>query len=326
MQNFSEQEVNELEDTSKISTTNTNTKKQFDNNNIDFNIDSPKKLNNEKLKDVLLKPENEKIKKTDTEINILSESEDLINTEEIDLSNIKYDEIVKKHKKEIYKQTAFNLFEKEKCKYVNFKEVDLRQYISEISKIWRNMDDKQREKYVILSNIALKQYEESLNGEELKIYKFLTNKKKRPSSNKKPKKIKNNLKKLKQRTPRKPKKEIEVLSLDEDSEINTDSGDLNNTSMHKTYKNKNKQNIKNQKNKKGKSKTNLINENIEELKENHKENNKIKKKRNNSSFLEMKEEANPENFNQYFNSVVMPFIVNSYQFMKNNMTITNINK
>ena len=326
MQNFSEQEVNELEDTSKISTTNTNTKKQFDNNNIDFNIDSPKKLNNEKLKDVLLQPENEKIKKTDTEINILSESEDLKDTEEIDLSNIKYDEIVKKHKKEIYKQTAFNLFEKEKCKYVNFKEVDLRQYISEISKIWRNMDDKQREKYVILSNIALKQYEESLNGEELKIYKFLTNKKKRPSSNKKPKKIKNNLKKLKQRTPRKPKKEIEVLSLDEDSEINTDSGDLNNTSMHKTEKNKNKQNIKNQKNKKGKRKTNFINENIEELKENDKENNKIKKKRNNSSFLEMKEEANPENFNQYFNSVVMPFIVNSYQFMKNNMTITNINK
>ena len=45
----------------------------------------------------------------------------------------------------------FNFFEKEKCKNVDFKKVNVRIYISNISAQWEKMSDKEKEPYVKLS-------------------------------------------------------------------------------------------------------------------------------------------------------------------------------
>ena len=315
-----DQDATEIENTSQKSNSHNNTKKQSENENIEPIKPIPKKLDHEKLKEVLkdlLEPKIQESKNIESEIDIASESEDQkvieLIPEEIDLNNSKYDEIVKKHKKALFKITAFNIFEKEKCKNVNFKEIDLRQYISGISKIWRSMDDKKKEKYVKMSNEAKEEYEKTLSGEELKIFKALNNKRKKSYSTKKTKKIKNfSLNKLKKLKPRKAKKEIEVLTLDEDSDVKMDSVDLCETTFYKKDKNKNKQNQKNKKEK--------IKNDFDEAKED--EESSINNIKNNQNILQMKDEMRPETFNLYLNSVLMPFIADSYQFLKNNISIT----
>ena len=52
----------------------------------------------------------------------------------------------------------FNFFEKEKCKNVDFKKVNVRTYISNISAQWKKMSDKEKEPYVELSGEFKKNY------------------------------------------------------------------------------------------------------------------------------------------------------------------------
>ena len=56
----------------------------------------------------------------------------------------------------------FNFFEKEKCKNVDFKKVNVRTYISNISAQWKKMSDKEKEPCVKLSEEYKKNYLASL--------------------------------------------------------------------------------------------------------------------------------------------------------------------
>lgn len=73
----------------------------------------------------------------------------------------------------------FNFFEKEKCKNVDFKKVNVRSYISAISAQWKIMTDEEKEPYVKLSEEFKRKILESNNLEELEELKMTNKKRKR---------------------------------------------------------------------------------------------------------------------------------------------------
>ena len=70
----------------------------------------------------------------------------------------------------------FNFFEKEKCKNMDFKKVNVRSYISEISAQWKIMTDEEKAPYVKLSEDFKKKVMETNNLDDLEEMR-LSNKK-----------------------------------------------------------------------------------------------------------------------------------------------------
>jgi len=60
----------------------------------------------------------------------------------------------------------FNFFEKEKCKNIDFKKVNVRTYISNLSAQWKKMSDKEKEPYIKLSEEFKKNYLANISSED----------------------------------------------------------------------------------------------------------------------------------------------------------------
>ena len=73
----------------------------------------------------------------------------------------------------------FNFFEKEKCKNVDFKKVNVRSYISAISAQWKIMTNEEKEPYVKMSEEFKKKIMETDNLDELEELKMTNKKRKR---------------------------------------------------------------------------------------------------------------------------------------------------
>ena len=73
----------------------------------------------------------------------------------------------------------FNFFEKEKCKNMDFKKVNIRKYISDISAQWKKMTDKEKEPYVKLSEEFKKNYLANNNSEDSEEQKLISRKRRK---------------------------------------------------------------------------------------------------------------------------------------------------
>ena len=72
----------------------------------------------------------------------------------------------------------FNFFEKEKCKNINFKQVNIREFVSALSSLWKKMSDKEKEPYVKLSENYKKNLIDNYSKDNVEV-KFLNKKRKK---------------------------------------------------------------------------------------------------------------------------------------------------
>lgn len=212
----------------------------------------------------------------------------------------------------------FNFFEKEKCKNINFKQVNIREFVSALSSLWKKMSDKEKEPYVKLSENYKKNLIDNYSKDNVEV-KFLN-------------------KKRKKRTPRISKSEKdENRPMNEQKIKNNEKevkegikGDFSTTvyTTNKYYKKKGiENNIFITKNKENKDDISISVSNLKE-KENSIE---VKESENKNVINEENKEKNEEEdiknikisdntldrFNNYLHSILIPFVVKSFNFIEN---------
>ena len=172
--------------------------KEFDINNLKINLGRPKNEDEDNIDEINLSnddsEENKENSLSNNSIIDLTEGQnELIQNEENskDELNEKDKDFTpgEKKKKKIHKSRflrghcPFNFFEKEKCKNMDFKKINIRTYISQISAQWKLMSDKEKEPYVKLSEEFKKKFLSNNNIDEDEIPKLINKKRKRKKKN-----------------------------------------------------------------------------------------------------------------------------------------------
>ena len=172
--------------------------KEFDINNLTINLGKPRNEDEDNIDEINLSnddsEENKENSLSNNSIIDLTEGQNEIVQNE-DNSNDELNEKDKdftpgeKKKKKIHKSRflrghcPFNFFEKEKCKNMDFKKINIRTYISQISAQWKLMSDKEKEPYVKLSEEFKKKFLANNNIDEDDIPKLINKKRKRKKKN-----------------------------------------------------------------------------------------------------------------------------------------------
>lgn len=172
--------------------------KEFDINNLTINLGKPRNEDEDNIDEINLSnddsEENKENSLSNNSIIDLTEGQnEIVQNEEN--SNDELNEKDKdftpgeKKKKKIHKSRflrghcPFNFFEKEKCKNMDFKKINIRTYISQISAQWKLMSDKEKEPYVKLSEEFKKKFLANNNIDEDDIPKLINKKRKRKKKN-----------------------------------------------------------------------------------------------------------------------------------------------
>jgi len=174
--------------------------KEFDINNLKINLGKPKNENEDEIDEINLSnddsEENKENSLSKNSIIDLTEGQDEENLNEIneELSEKEKEKDKdftpgEKKKKKIQKSRflrghcPFNFFEKEKCKNIDFKKINIRTYISEISAQWKVMTDEEKQPYVKLSEEFKKKFLANNNIDEEDLPKLSIKKRKRKKKN-----------------------------------------------------------------------------------------------------------------------------------------------
>jgi hypothetical protein len=127
--------------------------KEKEKESFDYEIDilsdtSSLKKNNSMINNNI-KNENSNLENIDNVIDV-SEDKNSLDSKEEDKEKNSYS--IENHRnKYISGYYPFNFFEKEKCKNINFKEINFRDYVNSLSSLWKKMSDKEKEPYIKLS-------------------------------------------------------------------------------------------------------------------------------------------------------------------------------
>ena len=301
---------------------------------------------NEKLKIDLNNKKKEKEKDNEIEeINIANEENEddisisknsIIDITEVRGSDIEKDEQTNKDKDYSFSESVqkvydknkylrghcpFNFFEKEKCKNVDFKKVNVRSYISAISAQWKVMTDKEKEPYVKLSEEFKRKILASNNLDDLEEIRLSNKKRKRRqrAANKGNKNNNNNTTN---------KEEPKIIN----NNINFNNNKIENFSVYTTnryMKNKaNANKIMNETNSnENKSIENesssYVQQTIDKSENDKKENSNILDEL--SEKYKIIKKASKTKTNEYIKSVLIPFVVKSLEFL-DNLRSDNINE
>ena len=175
----------------------------------------------------------------------------------------------------------FNFFEKEKCKNIDFKKVNIRTYISNISAEWEKMSDKEKEPYVKLSDEFKNNYLAQISLDYSQKQKVISRKRRR-----------------KCRT-------IAKSNIDNNNSINNNNGNSSKSKFTQRLTN---------------NKINYNNNNSSQLESfsiyttNKYTKKKVNENNDNKNILIKNNSANK--MNEYINSVLIPFLVKSFNFIK----------
>ena len=206
----------------------------------------------------------------------------------------------------------FNFFEKEKCKNMDFKKINVRNYISTISAQWKIMTDKEKEPYVKLSEEFKRKILENNNLDDLEEMKL---------SNKKRRRRKRNANQVNKDNNN------NIINKDEpkiiNNNINFNNNKIENFSVYTTNRY-----VK----KKAKINNNEINTNENKSAENETssyiqqttEKNENDKKNINNNFLnelsdkfKILKNVSDNKTNDFIKSVLIPFVAKSLEFLNN---------
>ena len=223
------------------------------------------------------------------------------------------DDVQKKNTKNRYLRghCPFNFFEKEKCKNVDFKKVNVRSYISAISAQWKVMTDKEKEPYVKLSEDFKKKILSSNNLDDLEELK-LTNKKR-----KRKQKLMNKVNKS-NNSSNNNKEEPKIIN----NNINFNNNKIENFSVYTTNRYvKNKANkISNESN--SNENKSVENESSSYIQQTLDKSENDKKESNNNNILKdltdkykIIKNASKNKTNRFIKSVLIPFVVKSLEFL-----------
>ena len=222
------------------------------------------------------------------------------------------DDAQKKNTKNRYLRghCPFNFFEKEKCKNVDFKKVNVRSYISAISAQWKVMTDKEKEPYVKLSEDFKKKILSSNNLDDLEELKMTNKKRKRKQ------KIMNKLNKS-NNSSNNNKEEPKIIN----NNINFNNNKIENFSVYTTNRYvKNKANkISNESN--SNENKSVENESSSYVQQTLDKSENDKKESNNNILKDLTDKykiiknASKNKTNRFIKSVLIPFVVKSLEFL-----------
>ena len=215
----------------------------------------------------------------------------------------------------------FNFFEKEMCKNMNFKKINLRMYISEISAKWKTMTDKEKEPYVKLSEEFKNNYIANNGFDEFEEHKITSKKRRRRKRN-----IINNTNNNNSTNQLINPNMAEGTKIINNN-INFNNNKIDNFSVYTTNKYvKKKMNPINSlipnlneksfnENKSFENETSsYIQQTLEKSENDKKENNFISELSDKFKILKNISESQ---MNEYIKSVLIPFVVKSFEFLNN---------
>ena len=311
-------------------------------------LDADTDNDNEKLKIDLNNKKNEKDKEKENEIeeiNIANEENDedisisknsIIDITELKGSDIEKDDqtnnkdkdysfsesVQKNYTKSRYLRghCPFNFFEKEKCKNVDFKKVNVRSYISAISAQWKVMTDKEKEPYVKLSEEFKRKILSSNNLDDLEEIRLSNKKRKRKQKviNRGNKSNNNNAIN---------KEEPKIIN----NNINFNNNKIENFSVYttnryeknKTNNNKINNEINSNENKSIENESSsYVQQTLDKSENDKKEDNILNDL---SEKYKIIKKASKAKTNEYIKSVLIPFVVKSLEFL-DNLRSDNINE
>ena len=304
-----------------------------ENDKLKIDLNNKKK---EKEKDNVIEEINIANEENDEDISISKNS--IIDITEMRGSDVEKDEQTNKDKDYSFSESVqkvydknkylrghcpFNFFEKEKCKNVDFKKVNVRSYISAISAQWKVMTDKEKEPYVKLSEEFKRKILASNNLDDLEEIRLSNKKRKRKQriANKGNKNNNNN-------TNSTSKEEPKIIN----NNINFNNNKIENFSVYTTNKYmKNKANhnkIMNETNSnENKSIENesssYVQQTIDKSENDKKENSNILD--DISEKYKIIKRASKTKTNEYIKSVLIPFVVKSLEFL-DSLRSDNINE
>ena len=206
----------------------------------------------------------------------------------------------------------FNFFEKEKCKNVDFKKVNVRSYISAISAQWKVMTDKEKEPYVKLSEDFKKKILSSNNLDDLEEIKMTNKKRKR-----KQKAMNKGNKSNNTNNFGNSKEEPKIIN----NNINFNNNKIENFSVYTTNRYvKNKTNKINNESNSNENKS-IENESSSYIQQTLDKSENDKKESNNKILNDLTDKykiiknASKNKTNRFIKSVLIPFVVKSLEFL-----------
>ena len=305
-----------------------------ENEKLKIDLNNKKK---EKEKDNVIEEINIANEEIDEDISISKNS--IIDITEMRGSDIEKDEQTNKDKDYSFNESVqkvydknkylrghcpFNFFEKEKCKNVDFKKVNVRSYISAISAQWKVMTDKEKEPYVKLSEEFKRKILASNNLDDLEEIRLSNKKRKRRQriANKGNKNSNNN--------------NINTINKEEpkiiNNNINFNNNKIENFSVYTTNKYmKNKANTNKIMNETNSNENKSIENESSSYVQQTLDKSENEKKENSNILDDISEKykiikrASKTKTNEYIKSVLIPFVVKSLEFL-DSLRSDNINE
>ena len=264
-----------------------------------------------------LKKNNNTNNKQESE-NVIDVSEDKNSTESKDEEKNDKEESSKEPKKDkfISGYCPFNFFEKEKCKNINFKEVNIREYVSALSSLWKKMSDKEKEPYIKLSE----EYKQNLitnnisssSSQESEEQKMLTRKRRRRRRRRRFERNNSNDEETKENKALNNQMDITDKSKGIKGEycttVYTTNKYIKKKMMESNYYMREKP-----------TSVNKISYDLSqssEEKENKIEENKVEENKKEENKLILIKDDSIDKFNEFLNSTLIPFVVKSFDFLK----------
>ena len=305
-----------------------------ENEKLKIDLNNKKK---EKEKDNVIEEINIANEEIDEDISISKNS--IIDITEMRGSDIEKDEQTNKDKDYSFNESVqkvydknkylrghcpFNFFEKEKCKNVDFKKVNVRSYISAISAQWKVMTDKEKEPYVKLSEEFKRKILASNNLDDLEEIRLSNKKRKRRQriANKGNKNSNNN------NINTINKQEPKIIN----NNINFNNNKIENFSVYTTNKYmKNKANTNKIMNETNSNENKSIENESSSYVQQTLDKSENEKKENSNILDDISEKykiikrASKTKTNEYIKSVLIPFVVKSLEFL-DSLRSDNINE